>query len=77
MVTGAALTMDISMAWIQDIKTVVLRKTESGQAFETRGSVASLDSSFTIEYKMFTTSTPGLIFILVKNNSGYFLLKSQ
>lgn len=56
---------------------VVLRKTESGQSFETRGSVTSLDASFTIEHKIFATSTPGLIFVLVKNNAGYYLLKSN
>jgi hypothetical protein len=56
---------------------VVLRKAESGQSIETRGSVTSLDASFTIEHKIFATSTPGLIFVLVKNNSGYFLLKSR
>jgi hypothetical protein len=55
----------------------VLRKTENGQSVEARGSVTSLDPSFTIDYKMFSTSRPGLIFILVKNNSGYFLLKSS
>ncbi len=56
--------------------TDVVRKHETGQSYETRGNVTSLDPSFRIEYKMFPTSKPGLFFILVKNDSGFFLLKS-
>lgn len=56
---------------------VLLRKRENGQAIETRGDVTSLDPSFTIDYKIFSTSTPGMIFILVRNTSfNFFLLKS-
>lgn len=56
---------------------VILRKSENGQAVETRGSLTTLDPTFSYEYKMFSTSTPGLIFILVKNGDGaYFLLKT-
>lgn len=56
---------------------VVLRKSQSGQSFETRGSVTSLDPSFIIEHKIFATSTPGLIFTLVRDNASYYLLKSN
>ena len=58
-------------------RTVVLRKTEKGQAFQTRGSVAVLDPSFKIEDKIFSTTTPGLIFIPVMKSGVFFLLKSK
>ena len=58
-------------------RTVVLRKTEKGQAYQTRGSVAVLDPSFKIEDKIFSTTTPGLIFIPVKKSDVFFLLKSK
>jgi hypothetical protein len=62
-----------------DVKelTYVVRKTENGQAIERRGYVTSVDPSFTIEYKMYATSKPGMLFILVRNPSfNYYLLKS-
>jgi hypothetical protein len=59
------------------IRKIVIRKREDGQATENRGDVTSIDPSFSIDYKIFSTSIPGQIFILVKNTSeNFFLLKS-
>lgn len=58
--------------------TTVLRKFENGQSYETRGSVTSLNPDFRIQYRIFSTSIPGLIFVPVKDGSGVFhLLKSR
>jgi len=58
-------------------RTTVLRKREYGQSYETRGSVTALNQSFRIENRIYSTSVPGLIFVLVKNeSSNFFLLKS-
>ncbi|HLN56280.1 MAG TPA: T9SS type A sorting domain-containing protein [Bacteroidales bacterium] len=58
-------------------RTSVYRKRETGQGYELRGSVLSIDPTFRIENRMYTTSTPGLIFVLVRNDlNNYFLLKS-
>jgi hypothetical protein len=55
----------------------VLRKRESGQSFETRGSVTTLNPNYRIENRIYSTSVPGLIFVLVKNEiSDFILLKS-
>lgn len=56
---------------------IVMRKRENGQSIEYRGDVTSADPSFTIDYKIFSTSTPGLIFVLVKDTTEkFFLLRS-
>ena len=58
--------------------TTVLRKFENGQSYETRGKVTSLNPAFTIQYRIFSTSVPGLIFVPVKDGSGVFhLLRSR
>lgn len=58
-------------------RTSVLRKRENGQSYETRGSVTSVDPGYRIENRIYSTSTPGLIFILVRNDIyQHFLLKS-
>lgn len=59
-------------------RTRVLRKRETGQGYETRGDVTTLDPTFRIENRMYSTSTPGLIFVLVRNSANnFFLLKSS
>lgn len=59
-------------------RTQVYRKRENGQAYELRGSVTALDPSYKIENRLYSSSVPGLIFALVKNdNSNFFLLKSS
>lgn len=59
-------------------RTAVLRKRETGQSYETRGSVTTIDPSFRIENRIYSTTTPGLIFVLVRNPMNYyFLLKSS
>jgi hypothetical protein len=56
----------------------VLRKRETGQSFETRGDVSLIDPSFTIYYRIYSTSTPGLIFVPVQTDAGnFFLLRSS
>jgi hypothetical protein len=56
----------------------VLRKAEHGQDVDVRGDVRSIDPSFIIENRIYSTSVPGLIFILVKNNlDNHFLLRSS
>lgn len=59
-------------------RTVVFRKRENGQTYERRGSVTSVDPSFIIANRIYTTTVPGLIFILVRNNTTFvhYLLKS-
>lgn len=59
-------------------RTMVLRKRETGQSYETRGNVTTLDPDFRIENRIYSTSTPGLIFVLVRNpTNNHFLLKSS
>jgi hypothetical protein len=60
-------------------RTVIFRKRENGQSYERRGSVTSVDPSFIIANRIYSTTTPGLIFILVRNNSTmvHSLLKSN
>ena len=56
----------------------VLRKSENGQSFEKRGSVTTIDPSYTIQYRIFSTSVPGVIFVPVKDSQKVFhLLKSS
>ncbi len=58
-------------------RTAVLRKRENGQSFETRGYVTTLDPAYRIESRIYSTSTAGLIFVLVRNEvNNFFLLKS-
>jgi hypothetical protein len=61
-----------------NIRTVVFRKRENGQEYERRGSVTTVDPSFIIVNRMYSTSVPGLIFVLVRNNTTqvHHLLKS-
>lgn len=59
-------------------RAFIFRKRENGQAIERRADVTSLNPSFQIENRMYGTSIPGLIFILVKDNQDeHFLLKSS
>jgi hypothetical protein len=58
--------------------TTILRKRESGQGYETRGNITTVNPSFKVGYKMFGTSTPGLIFVLARTDSNnHYLLKSK
>lgn len=60
------------------LRTLVLRKRETGQSYETRGNVTALDPDFRIENRIYSTTTPGLIFILVRNPENvHYLLKSS
>lgn len=59
-------------------KSTILRKRENGQGYETRGSVTALNPAFQVENRIYSTSTPGLIFVLVRDEQSRFsLLKSH
>ncbi len=58
-------------------RTNVLRKSENGQNYEMRGNVTVLNPNYRIENRIYSTYVPGLIFVLVKNEtSNFFLLRS-
>lgn len=55
----------------------IARKSEKGQAVEVRGNVTTVDPSYVEINKMFSTSTPGLLFCLVSDSlNSFYLLKS-
>jgi hypothetical protein len=55
----------------------IVRKGETGQNFEIRGIITSVDTSYSEITKIFPATTPGLLFILVQDRySNFYLLKS-